>query len=228
MLTCGWCRALVSLPRTLFSLAFFGCETHCGAKIMTQLTVNWSAFRHLGRIAVGESLDNVNLLESYLYGVAILRLAWNIRSPKLWWTRNDAGKCVFDKFQVPVERVSILTWAVTRPRFSLCKSVWLHDEFAHGAIVLRSSSNLSIVFNFPLIIACQAWNICINQHTHLNSLIWLCMNFRMFHGRSLCPSIKGTCSRNDIAASSRSSYGEPAHHTIDNVIYNFAWAPAIS
>lgn len=37
---------------------------------------------------------------------------------------------------------SRLTCAVTRPRLSLSKSVWLHDEFAHGAMVFKSSSNL--------------------------------------------------------------------------------------
>lgn len=62
------------------------------------------------------------------------------------------------------------------------------------------------------------WTFSIKRRTmgrksfvvHLNSLIWLCMNFRTFHGRSLCPSISATCSRKCSAAWKRSSNGEPA------------------
>lgn len=91
----------------------------------------------------------------------------------------------------------VVTCAVRRPRFSLGKSVWLHDEFAHGAIVFRSSSNLQLTTSHKK-------SFCIRTEVtktdYLNSLIWLCINFLMFHGRSLCPSIKGTCSRKWIAA----------------------------
>lgn len=66
---------------------------------------------------------------------------------KLSVKRCDVGgvnKCLrFDKKCRNPD--SELTWAVIRPRFSLCKSVWLHDEFAHGGIVFKSSSNLEIV-----------------------------------------------------------------------------------
>lgn len=44
---------------------------------------------------------------------------------------------------------------------------------------------------------------------YLKSFIWLCINFLMFQGRSLWPSIKGTCSRKWSAAWNRSSNGEP-------------------
>ena len=41
-----------------------------------------------------------------------------------------------------LQKLQWLTCADTRPRFSLCKSVWLHGELAQGAIVFKSSSNL--------------------------------------------------------------------------------------
>lgn len=105
----------------------------------------------------------------------------------------------------------LVTWAVTRPRFSLCRSVWLHDEFAHGAIVFKSSSNLQSTWaraKQKINWVCHGADVR-GFDCYLKSLIWLCINLRMFHGRSLCPSIKGTCSRKWSAAWKRSSNGEP-------------------
>lgn len=46
--------------------------------------------------------------------------------------------------------------------------------------------------------------------THLKSFSLLCKNFLMFHGRSLCPSIKGVSCNNLAASSNLSAKGAPA------------------
>lgn len=87
-----------------------------------------------------------------------------------------------DYYSLPLrpEEKWVRTWAATCPASSLRRSVWLQALVDQGDTFLRSSLNLKF---FSL----------------------LCRNFRMFQGRSLWPSIRGTSWSRRVANSKRSS-----------------------
>lgn len=81
---------------------------------------------------------------------------------------------------VTFRKNKIPTCAATWPCSNLRRSVWLQTLVDQGVTFLKSSLKLK-------------------------SFKRLCKNFRMFHGRSLCPSMRGTSWRSREANSSRSS-----------------------
>lgn len=101
----------------------------------------------------------------------------------------------------------IITWPPTMPCRSLTRSVWLQALLLQGATWRKSLSKS-------------------------NSASWLCRKLRMFHGKSLWPSIKGTSertcrtvsnrSRGDVRSASSPSAGRgptlPTQVPIDSII----------
>ena len=114
------------------------------------------------RIFVHKAVNHINLLQSQLHWVKVLWSTWNIGWPEL---------SIESQMSITASWEWHLTWQVwymchftcapTMPFFNRCKSVCDHTLCDHGSCWRRSS---------------EKWKSC----------SWLCKNFRMFHGKSLC------------------------------------------